>query len=226
MAGGPYNVPISDRERRPGSARRRDGDVQSGGGTGAGRAGGQLHAAGRRDGQLHPADRRDGGRVDITITRTGDTVGASGAGMLAAMVFDAVAAGTSPITVSGAATAPGWRRYRRCSSPRPRWWSGGSEAPVRRWIGQAMDVRRAGGYSFVELLVVTTIILILASAVHAAGPGDDPAEARSRAAARAARDADGDRQVQGRGGPGQIGGTDVKAGSEGYPPTCRRWSTA
>jgi hypothetical protein len=47
------------------------------------------------------------GRVDVTITRTNDVVGASGAGMLAAVVFDPVGAGTSPVTLSGAAMAPG-----------------------------------------------------------------------------------------------------------------------
>ena len=78
--------------------------------------------------------------------------------------------------------------------------------------------RRAGGYTFVELLVVSTIIMILASAVHAAGAGDGAAAARSRAAARAARDAHRDRQVQGRRRPGQIRPLELKAGSEGYPP--------
>lgn len=46
------------------------------------------------------------GRVDITIARTGDQVGASGAGLLASLLFDAVAPGTSMIQVSGIATAP------------------------------------------------------------------------------------------------------------------------
>lgn len=46
------------------------------------------------------------GRVDITIARTGDVVGASGAGLLASLLFDAVAPGSSMIQVSGIATAP------------------------------------------------------------------------------------------------------------------------
>jgi hypothetical protein len=46
------------------------------------------------------------GRVDVTFTRVSDTVGASGAGMLAAIVFDAVSTGTSPLTVNGAAMGP------------------------------------------------------------------------------------------------------------------------
>jgi general secretion pathway protein D len=47
------------------------------------------------------------GRVDLTIVRTGDAVGASGAGLLAAILFDAVAPGTSTFSLSGVATAPG-----------------------------------------------------------------------------------------------------------------------
>ena len=46
------------------------------------------------------------GRVDIAVTRTGDTIGAAGAGLLASLVFDAVAPGGSVIQVSGVATGP------------------------------------------------------------------------------------------------------------------------
>jgi type II secretory pathway component GspD/PulD (secretin) len=46
------------------------------------------------------------GRVDIAITRTGDQVGASGAGLLAALLFDAVGPGSSMIQVSGVASTP------------------------------------------------------------------------------------------------------------------------
>ncbi len=46
------------------------------------------------------------GRVDIAITRTGDQAGASGAGLLAALVFDAVGPGGSVIQVSGVASTP------------------------------------------------------------------------------------------------------------------------
>lgn len=46
------------------------------------------------------------GRVDISLARTGDSVGASGSGLLAAVLFEAVAAGTSPLTLSGVATNP------------------------------------------------------------------------------------------------------------------------
>lgn len=44
------------------------------------------------------------GRLDITITRTGDTTGASGAGLVAAVLFDATSPGTSPIAAGGIAT--------------------------------------------------------------------------------------------------------------------------
>lgn len=47
------------------------------------------------------------GRIDITISRTGDVVGATGAGTLAAIVFDAVAPGTVNFRVSGVASGPG-----------------------------------------------------------------------------------------------------------------------
>ena len=47
------------------------------------------------------------GRVDITIARAGDATGASGTGLLGAILFDAVAPGTTTLTLSGAATGPG-----------------------------------------------------------------------------------------------------------------------
>ena len=46
------------------------------------------------------------GRVDMTFVRTGDTLGASGSGLLASLVFDAVGTGTSQLNVSGVATDP------------------------------------------------------------------------------------------------------------------------
>jgi len=47
-----------------------------------------------------------GGRVDIAIIRTGDQVGASGAGLLAALLFDAVGPGSAIVTASGVASTP------------------------------------------------------------------------------------------------------------------------
>jgi general secretion pathway protein D len=48
-----------------------------------------------------------GGRVDITLTRTGDPTGVSGDGVLASVVFDAVGSGVSPLAAGGVATDPG-----------------------------------------------------------------------------------------------------------------------
>ena len=47
------------------------------------------------------------GRIDMTLTRAGDSTGASGTGLLAAVLFDAIAPGTTTLTTSGAATGPG-----------------------------------------------------------------------------------------------------------------------
>ncbi len=46
------------------------------------------------------------GRVDIAVTRTADQSGASGAGLLAALIFDAVGPGGSLVQVSGVASTP------------------------------------------------------------------------------------------------------------------------
>ena len=48
----------------------------------------------------------DAGRLDITMTRTNDTVGASGSGLLAAVLFEPAAAGSVTLTLSGVATNP------------------------------------------------------------------------------------------------------------------------
>ena len=50
-----------------------------------------------------------GGRVDLSLTRGNDVTGASGSGLLAMLVLDAVAPGTSSLTVSGVATTPDGR---------------------------------------------------------------------------------------------------------------------
>ncbi len=46
------------------------------------------------------------GRIDITFRRTGDMVGATGSNTVAAVLFDAVAAGSSTLSLSGAAAGP------------------------------------------------------------------------------------------------------------------------
>ena len=46
------------------------------------------------------------GRVDIAVVRSGDQAGASGSGLLAALLFDAVGPGNSIIQISGVASSP------------------------------------------------------------------------------------------------------------------------
>ena len=46
-------------------------------------------------------------RIDVTIVRSADATGASGTGLLAAVLFDAVGAGTATLTPSGSASGPG-----------------------------------------------------------------------------------------------------------------------
>jgi hypothetical protein len=48
-----------------------------------------------------------GNRIDITLARGADATGASGTGLLAAVVFDAIAPGAATFTISGTATGPG-----------------------------------------------------------------------------------------------------------------------
>jgi general secretion pathway protein D len=48
-----------------------------------------------------------GNRIDITIARGADDTGASGTGLLAAILLDAIAPGSATFTVSGSATGPG-----------------------------------------------------------------------------------------------------------------------
>jgi general secretion pathway protein D len=49
------------------------------------------------------------GRVDISVARAGDQTGASGTGLLAALVFDAVAPGTTTFTLTGVSAQPDGR---------------------------------------------------------------------------------------------------------------------
>ena len=49
----------------------------------------------------------NGNRIDITLSRGGDSTGASGTGVLAAVLFDATAPGAVTLTMSGTATGPG-----------------------------------------------------------------------------------------------------------------------
>jgi general secretion pathway protein G len=80
-------------------------------------------------------------------------------------------------------------------------------------------LRRAQGYSFVELLVVTTIVLILASAVQplARVTIQRQKEFELRRALRDMRDAID--KFKDAADQGMIPTTELKAGSEGYPPS-------
>jgi len=49
----------------------------------------------------------NGNRIDISLARGGDATGASGTGVLAAVLFDAIAPGAATLTLSGTATGPG-----------------------------------------------------------------------------------------------------------------------
>ena len=49
----------------------------------------------------------DAGRIDIAVVRPGDATGVAGTGLLAAILFDAVAPGPANLTVTGTGSAPG-----------------------------------------------------------------------------------------------------------------------
>lgn len=53
--------------------------------------------------QVDPA----AGRIDIAITRPGDQVGAAGTGLLAAVLFEPVGAGSATLTLSGVGATVG-----------------------------------------------------------------------------------------------------------------------
>jgi hypothetical protein len=49
----------------------------------------------------------NGNRIDISLSRSADSTGASGTGVLSAVLFDAIAPGPATMTLSGTATGPG-----------------------------------------------------------------------------------------------------------------------
>ncbi len=105
VGGGPYNVPITVSNASRLStisitvafdpARLRVRSVQEGSFM---RSGGANATFSQQPGT---------GRVDIVITRPNDSTGASGAGLLGSILFDAIGGGTAPLTISGVATGPG-----------------------------------------------------------------------------------------------------------------------
>jgi general secretion pathway protein D len=105
VGGGPYNLPISISDASRISTvtltviydptRLRVRSVQEGSFM---RAGGATVAF---------SQQVTGNRIDITLARGADSTGASGTGLLAAILFDAVAPGPVTLTLSGSATGPG-----------------------------------------------------------------------------------------------------------------------
>ena len=81
-----------------------------------------------------------------------------------------------------------------------------------------MDARRSRGVSYLELVAVATIMMILASAILPLGrvAVRRERELELRRALREIRR--GIDAYKGAVDAGQIGGTEVKLGSEGYPP--------
>lgn len=94
---------------------------------------------------------------------------------------------------------------------------------MRNWDRRRLGgTQPAAGYSFVELLVVSTIILILASAVMplAKITVTRQREMELRRVLREVRTAID--KYKDAVDQGLIGGTDVELGSEGYPPTLEK----
>jgi hypothetical protein len=106
VAGGPYTVPISIN----GISRASTATISLTFNSAAVRARNVQEGSFMRQGgvatsftpKIDPA----GGRVDIVIARTSDATGASGSGLLAAVIFDAIGPGSTTFTVAGIATTP------------------------------------------------------------------------------------------------------------------------
>jgi general secretion pathway protein D len=67
---------------------------------------GNFMAQGGASAAFTPNVDEAGGRIDLVITRPGDEVGASGDGLLAGLVFEAIAPGPTQITLTGVANDP------------------------------------------------------------------------------------------------------------------------
>ena len=107
VAGGPYTDTGLDQQRVAAVDDHADDHLRPVGAAGPQRAGRDVHAAGQRDRDVHAAHRRRRRTRRHRVTRTGDQIGASGAGLLGSLFFDAVAPGTSMIQVSGVAHGAG-----------------------------------------------------------------------------------------------------------------------
>ena len=192
------------------------------------RAGRHVHAPGRRRRRRSRSrSTRPAGRIDIAITRPGDQAGASGTGLLAALLFDAVGPGSSTFR-SAASEHAGGRPV--AAAVQPGDGHGALGAGRRRLIAESRErtqtlrvdrdvaAVRQRGFTFIELLVVTTILLILASAVMplAQVTMQRQREAELRRVLREMRTAID--KFKDAADAGAIPPTELKAGSEGYPP--------
>jgi general secretion pathway protein G len=101
---------------------------------------------------------------------------------------------------------------------RPRLTAESAEAADKGFSLRAARFRSSGGYTFVELLVVATIIMILASAVMplARVTARRQREGELRRTLREMRTAID--KFKDAADLGQIGSLDIKVGSENYPP--------
>ncbi len=107
------------------------------------------------------------GRIDIVITRPGDKTGASTSGLLAALLIEPI---DRRHRLARAVRVGLRSRRRRGVAAVP---AGGTDGAVMAGDsaeGTPRAVAKSGpmarGFTFIELLVVTTIVLILASAIQ------------------------------------------------------------
>ena len=155
-----------------------------------------------------------GNRVDITLSRSADATGASGTGLLAAMLFDAIAPGPRDAD----AQRHGHRAGRHGDGPAVQ--AGHDYGAVSRDRGlRIADWRiRRGATRSSSCSSSSTIILILASAIMplAKVTAQRTREAELRRALREMRTAID--KYKDAADLGQIGSLDIKVGSENYPP--------
>ena len=159
----------------------------------------------------------NGNRIDISLARGADATGASGTGVLSAILFDAIAPGPATLTLSGTATGPGG-------------------------AAMGLQVRTGDGDGAVDCGLVDCGLRVGSGfgarglhvrraarrrddradpgvGDHAAGAGDGDADARGRAAARrCARSAPRSTSTRTRPTSGRSARSIIKVGSENYPP--------
>ena len=155
------------------------------------------------------------GRIDVVLLRTNDVTGASGSGPLAYVLFDAITAGPTNFTITGHydrarrhAVARAVRIAAKCHR----------EMTTRlHSTGRRLRADGADGYTFVELLVVASILVVLASVVMplAQTTARRVHEAELRTALREMRSAID--RFKDAVDAGAIASTELEPNSEGYP---------